>query len=241
MPFVVNRITTFLLVTLQTYAAGASVPSANEILSAVAHNEELKSRSLQRYIGLRHYTIRNARFHIYGSMTVRLDFQQDRGKAFTVLEQTGSNRVRQKVFEPLLREEAEASHSTLREQMRLSPANYRAKVIGQELQNGRDCWVLALEPKHKSKYLIRGKIWVDVRESEPVQLKGRPARSVSFWVGEPLIDEQFGKVTRFWMPIRMTSRSSGLLGSSELTIDYYKYEFVPVRDISTEGQTIQTR
>ncbi len=214
------------MLALQSYALGEIRPSADDILSAVAENEQRKASLLKRYTGLRRYTLRNSRFHVDASMTVRLEYRQNTGKTFTILEKKGSERVLQRVFEPILTAETEASRGSTRNQALLSPANYRAQMIGQEWQRGRECWVLAIEPKHRSKYVIRGKIWVDRRESEPVQLQGRPAASVSFWVGEPSVFEQFAKQNGFWMPARMTSKSWGLLlDYSELTIDYYGYEF----------------
>jgi len=157
--------------------------------------------------------------------------------------------VLQRVFEPILKAEAKSTRGSTRKQALLSPANYRAQTIGQEWQLGRECWVLAIEPEHRSKYVIRGKVWVDAREFEPVQLQGRPAASVSFWVGEPSIVEQFAKQNGFWMPARMTSKSSGLLlDSSELTIAYYEYEFSlatssakPVRHSRRKSTLISSR
>lgn len=224
----VSRLAAMLLLSLQVHAREASSPSGDEILSAISRSEEQRARLLPRYTGLRQYSLRNTRFHIDASMTVRVDYGPNGTKTFTVLERAGSASAHRKVFEPLLTAEAEASQSSLREQTRLSSANYQAQVVGQEVHSGRDCWVLLVVPKHPSKFLIQGKIWVDRREYEPIHLQGRPAASVSFWVGEPMIIEEFARENGFWMPKRTISKSSGrLLGLSELTIDHYGYEFCP--------------
>lgn len=214
------------LVGVQSYASEDVVPTADQVLLAVAQNQQNQDRSIQHYTSLRRYTLRNSRFGIDASMTVRVDYTQDAGKTFTVLTQSGSDRVRTRVFEPMFKAEVDASRGKARDEARLDPTNYDVKMIGRESMAGYDCFVLSILPKHKSKYLLKGKVWIDVHALEPVQMEGRPTASVSFWVGEPKIHEKFAKRSSVWVPIRMTARSSGfLLGSSELTVDYYEYQF----------------
>lgn len=122
------------MLALQSYTLGEIRPSADDILSAVAENEQRKASLLKRYTGLRRYTLRNSRFHVDASMTVRLEYRQNTGKTFTILEKTGSERVLQRVFEPILTAETEASRGSTRNQALLSPANYRAQMIGHEWQ-----------------------------------------------------------------------------------------------------------
>jgi hypothetical protein len=158
-------------------------------------------------------------------MTVRVEFRRDAGKRFTIISCTGSARVRQRVFQPLLNAETEESRPDRRVMYALDTANYRAQLIGRDTVAGRDCWVLSIEPKRRSRFLIRGKLWIDVQHMEPVQLQGRPTGSVSFWVGEPLITEVLQNWNGFWLPVRNTSQSSGfVLGTSEMTIDYLSYD-----------------
>jgi hypothetical protein len=162
---------------------------------------------------------------VNASILVRVDFRSDAGKSFSIISHTGSLRIRQRVFEPLLKTETEESRPDHRAASALSTANYRAQLIGREPVDGRDCWVLAVEPLRRSRFLLSGKLWVDWYETQPVRFQGRPASSVSFWVGQPLITETLQKWNGFWLPVRNTSFSSGfLLGTSELTIDYLTYD-----------------
>lgn len=200
-------------------------PGGDEILAAVAAHQLSDNRVLTHYTGLRVYTLHNSRFQVKASMTVRVEYHQAAGKSFTVLAQTGSPRVIQRVFQPLLKTEADESKPDRRGVSALNTLNYHAQVMGREYLNGNDCWVLSLEPARRSRFLLRGKLWVDVNEMQPVQLQGRPTGSVSFWVAEPLISETLGRWNGFWLPARNISISNGfLLGASELTIDYLKYD-----------------
>ena len=64
----------------------------------------------------------------------------------------------------------------------ITPANYEVKLLGEEQQQGRVCYVLKLQPKRRDKYLIDGKIWVDKQEFAIVILEGEPTRSLSLCV-----------------------------------------------------------
>ncbi len=203
-----------------------TLPSADTVLSAVSARQLAQEKGLRAYSATRHYTLRNTRFDINASMSVKLEYTPEGGKKFTVTRQDASEHVRQRVFEPLLHGEAEESKESNRGQASFSPHNYRATVLGQAMQNGRDCWVIAVEPRHRSRFLIKGQIWVDKKEMMVVHLQGRPSSSLSFWVGEPLVTEDFAEQGGGWFPVRMVSQSSGfLLGTSDLTIDFLTYRF----------------
>jgi hypothetical protein len=206
-------------------AADATPPSGEELLASMATHQLADNKVLTHYTGMRRYTLHNVRFGVDASMTVRIDFRHDTGKRFTLIAQTGPARVRQRVFDALLKTEAEESRPGRRTSYALDTTNYQAQLIGREMLGSHDCWVLSVEPKRRSRFLIRGKLWIDVRAVEPVQLQGRPTGSVSFWVGEPLITETLQNWNGFWLPVRNTSVSSSfLLGASEMTIEYLNYD-----------------
>src|SRR5262249_35869390 len=86
------------------------------------------------------------------------------------------------------------------------------------------CYVLDLVPKSKSKYLLRGTVWVDAQDYAIVRLEGRPTASVSFWAGKPFIVVEFQKVGAYWVVSRNLSHTDGrLVGATDLTIDYSEY------------------
>ena len=96
-----------------------------------------------------------------------------------------------------------------------------------ETVNGRNCYVLELDPLQADKLLFSGKAWVDAREMAVVRVEGRPNSNVSFWVGRPSVVQEFGKLGDFWFATKRDSvATSFLLGTCQLRIDYADYKVV---------------
>jgi hypothetical protein len=131
--------------------------------------------------------------------------------------------------------EADASRPNNAKGHEIGPSNYYAELKGAELMGGRNCWVLSLKPKRKSKYLIDGTVWVEKKTYALVRLEGTTASSVSMWVGMPHIVEEFAPVGEIWFPVRTVSKSrSAWLGVSELEIRYTGYEVMSPLTVSTK-------
>ena len=74
--------------------------------------------------------------------------------------------------------------------------------------------------------LIDGELWVDAQDLAVVEIKGHPARSLSFWIGRPLIEQHFAPVQGFWMPSgNQTTAQVRFAGDTELNIQYWDYKF----------------
>jgi hypothetical protein len=140
-----------------------------------------------------------------------------------------------KVLERVVQGEAESSRKQSQDELAVTKANYKFHVTGVEIQGGRRCYMVELTPRHKSKYLVQGKAWVDANEFALMRVEGRPSASLSFWVGKPYIVQTFEKVGPFWMAAHNRSESqSFLLGSSVLTIDYSQYQVNPDTRVAEE-------
>ena len=108
---------------------------------------------------------------------------------------------------------------------RVSAANYRVRLLGTEVVEGRTCYVLALTPRTKSRFLIVGKAWVDARSFGTVRIDGQFAASISLLVGTSRLREDFVEVNGFWLPGHVRSvTSSFLLGPTELNIVFSNYQ-----------------
>ena len=81
-------------------------------------------------------------------------------------------------------------------------------------------------PKRKDKRLLKGRIWVNAEDFGVVHVEGRPTDSLSFWVGKPMIVQDFTKVSGYWWASRRNSYIDNfLLGKSDLVIEYSDYQF----------------
>ncbi len=203
-----------------------SEPSNEEILVRVA-DSSLKARAAS-YSGIREYTLRSIRFDKKATVSAEVAYRPPTGKTYTVLERSGSARLAE-IVGKLLAWEADASKPTKVADHEISPANYQAGVRGTETAAGRTCYVVDLTPKHKSKCLIKGTIWVDRKTYGVVRIEGSPSASVSIWAGTPHIQQEFSEINGVWLPVHTQATSSGLfLGTSELDVRYKDYHVADV-------------
>ncbi len=205
----------------------AAAPTGNDILSILAATAA--ARRVATYSGWREYSIRNLRFGKSASVKVRMTSRAGGGKQFTVVARSGSPRLIS-VIETLLAHEAEASNPGKARAHEIGPSNYQASMVRSEVVAGRDCWVLALTPKAKDKYLLKGTAWVDKATHALVRLDGTTAASVSIWVGTPHVVEDFAPVGGMWLPVHTVSSSASmLLGETDLDIRYMGYDVISNR------------
>ena len=98
-------------------------------------------------------------------------------------------------------------------------------MVGYESIASRRMYVLTVEPKTKSKFLFRGRIWVDANDFAVVRLEAEPAKNPSFWTKSSQIEQSYKKVNDFYLPQRNHSVSSIRIGGrAELTIEYQNYD-----------------
>jgi hypothetical protein len=87
---------------------------------------------------------------------------------------------------------------------------------------------MEVEPISPSKFLIRGKIWVDTAEFALVKIDAEPARNPSFWISRTRIEQTFAKTGDFWLPERNRSESKVRIGGTAVfTVDYGTYRTEP--------------
>jgi hypothetical protein len=90
--------------------------------------------------------------------------------------------------------------------------------------------VLDVYPKAKSKYVYRGKVWVDGTDFAVTRIDAEPAQLPSFWTKKSEIHHEYMKVENFWLPRRNESVSYIRLGGrATLTIEYSNYRVTDSR------------
>jgi hypothetical protein len=208
-----------LVISLVPGLIAQNLPTADEI-NARAERADIEGTSnLRSYSLLRHYVVDNPRFGKHAEMTVRVTYTPEAGKTFEIVSSTGADGMQKHVFDKLLQAEKESSANRHLEDMRIGPRNYALKLLGTETKDGVNCYVLEMKPVRKGKYLLEGKVWINESDFGVVQVDGRPAERISFWVGRPLISQSFRKVGPVYM--MCTNKSVAdvkILGRSELTI-----------------------
>ena len=206
--------------------ARESLPRAEDIVTRMIKRDAEMRSAFPGYTVLRRYAVVNKRRR--AEMLVRLACAQDGGKQFSILHERGSSTIRRYVFRKMLEEETDASHREARESTRITPANYFFEVVGTDTVAGRRAYVLAIKPKRRSKYLIRGLIWVDAADYAITRVEGSPAKNPSFWTKRVHFVHTYDKVGNFWVAASTRSVTEvRIFGSAKLSIDDFDYAIDP--------------
>ena len=199
-------------------------PTSGEIVQQLVEHNQQRADQLKSYTDERHYTVTYHGFlaTLTASMVVDATYDAPSTKRFRILSQTGSKLLVNRVLRKLLDSEQEAAQYSGR--TALTPANYAFTLLGQQAVMGRRCYVFRVEPKVNSKFLYRGKIYVDAEDYAVTQIDAEPAKSPSFWIKGTHIHHVYAKTGQFWLPERDRSESVLRLGGTAvLTIEYGAY------------------
>jgi hypothetical protein len=195
-----------------------------------------RSQALRGYRGKRIYRLQ---YHgVFGSheagMQVEATYTSPNRKDFKVISESGSKVLVNHVLLKLLSSEQEAQEEQNRKELEISPKNYDFSLAGTDHIANEDFYVLAVSPKGKSKYLYRGKLWVDARDFAVARMQGEPASNPSLWVSHTQIEYRWAKVAGFWLPVHNESETDVRMGGKAvLTIDYSDYQVTGVNRATT--------
>ncbi len=219
---------------LASSPTGASLTSAKvtltsaEIVAQMLRNNRERADELKHYQSLRHYEVNYKGYavNLDAKLTVEADYDAVSGKTFRIVSQSGSRLLVDKVLKRLVESEKEAQQN--KKANDLTPANYKFQLTGIENVGDRPAYVLAVEPLVDSKYLYRGKIWVDATDFAVAKIEAAPARNPSLWISSTAINHQYVKTDGFWLPAQNRSESKIRVGGTAvLTIDYGTYHVIP--------------
>jgi len=209
---------------------GASATDQNAATTAIVQrlveNNKDRADRLPECTSKRHYHVE---FHGFGhNMAADMDVDvTDHGSAsrtFHITSESGSHVLLDHVLKRLLENEENASRN--REATGLTTQNYRFALVGNANEDGRQLFILQVEPKVNRGLLYRGKIWVDATDYAVVRIEAQPAENPSFWIRSTKIHHVYSKVGDFWLPQRNVSESKTRFGgTATLTIDYGGYVF----------------
>jgi hypothetical protein len=198
--------------------------STAQIVGQIERHNRLRNERLEFYRSIRHYQVEyKGLSHVVAAMEVEASYDARSGKSFRVLSQSGSRGLCDKVLRRALEGEQEAAKSPA--STALTSVNYTFTLVGEEPVAGRAAYVLEVEPRSGSKFLYRGRIWVDAAEFAVVRISARPAQNPSFWISRTEIEQQFAPQGEFWLPRHNRSETHVRIGGAAVfTIDYGDYQ-----------------
>ncbi|MFB3812800.1 MAG: outer membrane lipoprotein-sorting protein [Terriglobales bacterium] len=218
----------FLPLAASAQSAATPLPSlsAEQIVQQMTERNRERAEALRNYSGNRVYHVRYTGFpgKREAVMTVRAQYTAPNQKEFTIVSQNGSSLLINRVLKKLLESEQEAATKDNAKSTALGPQNYQFELLGTEAVNDRPCYLLGVIPKQKSKFLYRGKVWVDGSDFAVVKIEAEPAKRPSFWISKTRINHSYAKVGDFWLPAENLSTTDVRLGGvATLTIKYADY------------------
>jgi hypothetical protein len=219
-------------------ADSGSVPTASAPLSADQVVDNLIRRNQERAQALLHSdATRIYRLSYQGfpgdreaEMTVVATYDRPSSREFKVVSQSGSKLVLNRVFKKLMEGEKEAAQPAMSVKTQLNRDNYKFELVGYEPSKTGGQYVLRVNPKSNSKYVYRGKVWVDGTDFAVTRIEAEPAQNPSFWTKKSEIHHEYKKVQDFWLPAKNESVSYIRLGGrATLTIEYKDYRVTDAR------------
>jgi hypothetical protein len=199
-----------------------SVPGdLDKVLNLMRAHEEWQTRHLIEYQVHRKFYAENARFRQESILEVNTRFRSPSTFESEIVRSEGSQLIRERVFDKILEAEKEAGLKATRGEVAINPANYRFSLLARQDCGGRSCYALQITPKHKNKYSLNGRIWVDAEDGAIVRLQGEPAIRPSFWTLATEVERRYERISGVWLCVDMESASNIFVaGRSTLKINY---------------------
>jgi hypothetical protein len=204
-------------------------PDETTIIRGVDSAVRARLDGIASYTVTEHYFVyrNNDETHPAAEMTVKTTYQRETGKSYAILSESGSEMIRKFVLQSILDNEKRINEPGTREGSWINSSNYRMKLKpgGIARLNGRDCFVVSIDPKQKAPNLIVGSIWVDAKDQSIVQLQGTASKSISVFTGPTQVMRQYQNISGFAEATHARAESeSSLFGKTVVTIDYQGYE-----------------
>jgi hypothetical protein len=200
--------------------------SADQVVDNLVRKNKERAQALLHSEGTRVYHLAYRGFpgDRDAEMILKATYDSPSSKEFKVVSESGSKLILDRVFKKLLEGEKEAAQPAISARTMLNRDNYEFEMVGHESSNTGGQYVLRVSPKSRSKYVYRGKVWVDEIDFAVTRIEAEPAQNPSFWTKKNEIHHEYKKVGAFWLPARNESVSYVRLGGrATLTIEYKDY------------------
>ncbi len=208
-------------------AANVSAPlTAEEVMQRVAAMNEVRAKALDSYTSVRSYHLEcHCLSHKKADMVVRTDFRAPNKKEFTIVSESGSGTVRERVFKKLLEAELESMQDDNQQRSAITSENYIFKLVDYQKTEAEEFYVVDAQPRSKNKFLFRGHVWVNAKDFAITRVEGEPAVNPSWWTVKTDFRRRYRKIGEFWLPESNESETKvRVLGTAVLRIEYGDYQ-----------------
>ena len=152
----------------------------------------------------------------------------DRGFRYTIVSETGSDYMRNKVLKGVLKREQELVADGECRRSELTADNYEF----QEVRQGDGERYVTLKPKRKDVLLVDGRMVLSQDGSELLRVEGRLAKNPSFWTSLVNIIRHYARLDGVRVPVATESTAKvKFAGVASLDV-HYEYETINGRPVS---------
>jgi hypothetical protein len=208
--------------------------SADEVIGRVVEMNNARAKALEGYSSVRTYHLEcHCLSHKKADMVIRINYQAPNTKEFTIVSESGSGTVRNRVFKKLLEAEQESMRDENQQRSAITSENYTFQVSDYEKTDTGEFYVLDAQPRSKNQFLFRGHIWVNAKDFAITRLEGEPAVNPSWWTVKTDFKRRYQKIGDFWLPESNESETKvRTFGTAALTISYRDYQITQMPGVS---------
>jgi len=170
-------------------------PDVNTIVARMISTQQGNQAKVRAYTVKRDYQLLDKQDQPKAQVIASITVLPPNQKQYNIESSSGG--MGGKVLRDILQKETEAPKEAQRKE--LSPENYEFQLLGQEQVDGRNCYVLSMNPRREEKDLLRGKIWIDAADYRIHRVEGNPAKSPSWWIRDIHILMVFANVDGMWL------------------------------------------
>ena len=165
----------------------------------------------------------NPRFKMDGAIEAITELSANGRFSYTIVSETGSDYIRDKVLRPLLETEAKVLASGNPSRSALTIDNY--DIGGGELAEPGIVKLFA-RPRRKEVSLIDGSVFITSADSDLVRVEGKLAKNPSFWTTRVNLVRRYDRIGGVRVPVRLDSTAQiRFAGESSLSM-IYDYEMI---------------
>jgi hypothetical protein len=205
----------------------------DEESSSAVRALQASAEPLTQYRAFRRMHARSDRFNQEGWLSAWTEFDE-RGFRYEIVEERGSDYVRDKVLKAVLKREQElVAEGPAR--AALTEDNY----VFTEADGPEDgLRYVLMKPKRKDVVLIDGRMVLSPDGTDLVRIEGRLAKNPSFWTSRVNIVRCFANVDGVRVPVSTESIAKiKFAGQSQLDVSY-EYESINRRPVTTAARRL---
>ena len=206
--------------TLGAVARDSGQASTHPVIEAFLSNAQVP---LVRYRALRTLEAATRGGRMRATLKAWTSLSPEEGFQYSVVEETGSALIRNKVLRAALAAEQEINRQPPDTQGAISLANYDFSFAG-EADEG--LVRINIRPKRREKMLIDGSLLVSGLDSDLVQVEGALVKRPSFWTRHVDVVRRYARLAGVRVPVVMRSTASVLITGTSTFEMTYRYEQV---------------